>query len=269
METQKTRRPALLRYTPAFMRQSLFARLFRSRSSKWTGLYQAAELQFAPSHLMYNLKPGDVISDYIAFTGIYEAKLSGMIAKLAKTGGLLVDVGANMGYYSILWTAANPQNHSIAIEASTQNVAKLIENRDRNDFKHRIKVHRVAAGDSSGTVLFDSVSEDQTGWGGISPSANSTTELIEMKTIDELIGNQDVAVLKIDIEGADTWAILGAESLICQKRVKTIFFEQNRPRMQALGISESAAIQFLEAHGYKLRALTKTGHSIVEWKAYL
>jgi hypothetical protein len=49
---------------------------------------------------------GDSISESIAFTGLRELALTRNLAALAKKGGQFVEVGANMGYFSLLWAAA-------------------------------------------------------------------------------------------------------------------------------------------------------------------
>ena len=45
-----------------------------------------------------------------------------------------------------------------------------------------------------------------------------------------------IDVLKIDVEGADTWVLYGCEQLLKQKAIRNIFFEQNGARMAELGI---------------------------------
>ena len=85
----------------------MFARFYRGRHADWLGLYESSCLRFAPDAAM-QLVPGDVISDYIAFTGEYEPHLTRRVLALARHGGTLVDVGANLGYFALLWAAANP-----------------------------------------------------------------------------------------------------------------------------------------------------------------
>ena len=68
--------------------------------------FDRALLSFAPGASMSALLAGDVISCGIAVTGFYELDLSRRLSALAKRGGRLVDVGANLGYFSFLWLAA-------------------------------------------------------------------------------------------------------------------------------------------------------------------
>ncbi len=111
------------------------------------------------------LVPGDHISNSIAFLGYYELELSRKIISLAKEGGLLVDVGANLGYFSLLWAAGNPKNRCIAFEASPRNVSIIERNIKRNHFENQITLIPKAASKDSGWMPFDLGPEEQTGWG--------------------------------------------------------------------------------------------------------
>ena len=64
-----------------------------------------------------------------------------------------------------------------------------------------------------------------------------------------------VDVLKIDIEGADTCALMGAEQLLRSKKVGRIFYEENRPRMAQLGIRSGEAKAFLQSRGYQVQQI--------------
>lgn len=214
---------------------------------------------------MFGLLPGDIISGHIAFTGFYELALSRLIVKLAAQGGLLVDVGANMGYFSLLWAGRNPAARAVAFEASPRNLALLQNNLDKNGLTARITLIPKAAGQHPGNVTFHAGPAGQTGWGGISKTASAGSIDVPLVRIDQELPAADIAVLKIDVEGADTWVLQGCAELLRQKRIQVIFFEQNQPRMQALGIAPGEAQRFLRSHDYTCVPL---GTGTDEWTAY-
>ena len=77
-------------------------------------------------------------------------------------------------------------------------------------------------------------------------------------TLDEFwskFADLTIDVLKIDTEGADTWVLEGASQLIKDKRIKHIFFEENKVRMSALGILSETAKDLLMSCGYKLKPI--------------
>ena len=115
-------RPFVLRLLPESFRESAYYRLFHTKHDSYRSLFERASLTLAPTIAMFDLVVGDVISGNIAFTGAYEFSLSHRVADLARDGGALVDVGANMGYFSLLWAGQNSNARAIAFEASPRNV---------------------------------------------------------------------------------------------------------------------------------------------------
>jgi len=93
----------LLRTLPAPWSERIFYRLFNGQQKRFGELFERSALRLAPSMSMTGLVVGDVISGQIAFNGFYEYELSKRILELSKQGGLLVDVGANIGYFTLLW----------------------------------------------------------------------------------------------------------------------------------------------------------------------
>lgn len=214
---------------------------------------------------MYDLIPGDVISGCLAFNGFYEWEFTRQMARHAAKGGLLVDVGANMGYFSLLWTGLNSSATVVAFEASPRNVDLFQNNVKRNHLEARVAVLPKAAGDRTGTISFDPGPIDQTGWGGISagPPANSIP--VPMIRLDEQLPGLSIEVLKIDVEGADTLVLFGCEHLLKGRKIKMIYFEQNAERMQQMGMEQGEARRFLRSVGYDSRSL---GQNEDAWVAH-
>jgi FkbM family methyltransferase len=214
------------------------------------------------------LLPGDVISDSIAFTGVYELELTRRLCWLARRGGTFVDVGANLGYFSLLWAATNSGNRSVAFEASPRNVAMLRDNVSRNALGSRVAVMPVAVGAAAGRHRFDMGPPEQTGWGGFTREQDSDAPEVDVVRIDEVLDTGDpIALLKIDIEGAEAWALAGCERLLRNRRVAEIWYEQNKPRMRALGIAGDAAQEFLRSVGYVPQPKSNLSRDVVEYCA--
>jgi FkbM family methyltransferase len=260
-------RPLVLRLLPDRLRNSVAARFYRQQATRWLPLYERASLRFAPACTM-ELVPGDLVSDSIAFTGFHELGLSRHIVRTARRGGLLVDVGANLGYFSILWTSALPDNRCAAVEASPRNLGLLRRNLEHNGLTDRVVVHPVAAGKTPGALAFDLGPADQTGWGGLALAASPRTVEVEVARIDDLVGGDErVALLKIDVEGADTWVLEGCGRLLRQRQVEEVWYEQNKPRMSAIGVGEGEATEFLQSVGYEAHPVTDPHGMVVEWRA--
>jgi FkbM family methyltransferase len=213
--------------------------------------------------------PGDLISDGIAATGVWEAELSQRLVALARAGGTLLEVGANIGYFSVLWAAQSAACRVLALEPAWRNLELLHHNLRLNGLTSQVDVLPIAAGHRTGLMRFDPGPPAQTGWGGVVTDARAGTLLVAMLPLDELLpGDFVAAVLKIDVEGADTWVLQGCRRLLAERRAGVVFFEQNLPRLNALGIDPGAAERLLAELGYRVEPITPVGAEVVEYAAY-
>lgn len=210
----------------------------------------------------FDLSKKDVSHIPIIYHGFYEKQVTQTVLKLARKGGLLVDVGANYGYFSCIWAAQNTQNRVHAFEASSLNMLPLKNNIEKNKLTEQIILLLCALGKEMGEMGFCHEREkQQTGWGGFTLDKTREAELLEVKTLDDYASENDIDfidLLKIDTEGADTWVLLGAEQLIKEKRIKHIFFEHNIPRMSLLKIDPEAAGNFLKENDYEVQTISDT-----------
>ena len=116
-------------------------------------------------------------------------------------------------------------------------------------------------------MRFDPGPETLTGWGGLSLSDDANTIEVEVRRLDETLPGAPIDLLKIDVEGADTWVLLGARDLPAEKKVKQIVYEQNYPRMKLLGIAEDTATDFLKRLGYHTEPIAGRKGDVVNWLA--
>lgn len=260
-------RPLLLRVLPVSLRIPVWSRLYRRNQPRWAPLYHQSRLAYAP-HIKMELVPGCAISDCLAFTGVYEPALTRKVVQFAKSGGTLIDVGANLGYFALLWAAANPKNKCIAFEASPRILEILRRNIRQNGLESQVDVISSAAGKAQGKLQFDLGPSSQTGWGGFASDDTPNTTEVDVVRIDEVIKeDQPITLLKVDIEGADTWALMGCERLLKAKVVQRVWFEQNKPRMRSLGIPLDAAQNYLRSVGYVSHPQGDASGELVDWFA--
>lgn len=243
--------PYRLRLALFFRLSRLFPTLFRVNPN------QPAALAFAPATLSHFLET-DLLHRQIIHTGFYELALSQWLSSVAsKSGGLLVDVGTNIGYFTALWLASNPNNTAHCFEPSPRNLNLLSANLAQSQFVNRHTIHSIALGKESSTLAFDLGPPDQTGWGGIAHPGAQNTILVDVRRLDQVFTNPNlnIAVLKIDCEGGDPWVIEGASQLFERRQVQHVVFEDNPNRTAQLGTSTNHAIDLLRSCGYQVEPL--------------
>jgi len=157
-----------------------------------------------------------------------------------------------------LWAGSNPNGRVISFEAAPRNIALLENNVARNRLADRMTIVPKAAGKSTGRISFDAGPADQTGWGGITSSVTASTITVPLVRLDQELPDASIDVLKVDVEGADTWVLFGCDALLKKKRIGTLFFEQNRERMELLGIAAGEAQKFLRDLDYTCERWAET-----------
>ncbi len=146
--------------------------------------------------------------------GKYESYLTRLFLEKMKKG-LVVDVGANIGYYSLL--AAGRGVKVWAIEPEEINFSILSKNMRVNGYETRIKLMKVALGERVGYVRLKK-SERNFGAHRVVKDEGGRVKIVRL---DDLI-DERVEVLKIDVEGWEPGVIMGAKRLI--KKWRPVMF---------------------------------------------
>jgi FkbM family methyltransferase len=253
----------LRRVRPLWLREKLY---FHSDArTRWPFGLESISLEMAPVTLRHFSK-SDLMHQQIAWLGFYELPLSRRIKELATDGGLLVDVGANIGYYSCMWAGLRADNKVYAFEPSPRVFRMLHSNIRAARLDSRVRAFASALGNENGKVQFDPGPKDQSGWGGVSKENGEGTINVESNRLDEILPEGLIIdTLKIDTEGADTEVLFGAERLLKERRVRRIFFEVNASRMRLLGFQPADAMNFLSKYDYKVTLF----HGTAEFGEYM
>jgi FkbM family methyltransferase len=152
-------------------------------------------------------------------------------------GETFVDVGANVGYYTlkIAKEYSTKGVTIIAIEAHPGNYKALIKNIKLNDLKCVTPINKAVSDHRGTATLYDRVDKRNRIRSGFyslsnaplnefnvaSPGGGSIN--VECDTIDNIVGDQKVDVMKIDIEGTEVPALEGATKTL--KMVRKIIIE--------------------------------------------
>jgi FkbM family methyltransferase len=159
-----------------------------------------------------------------------------------QAGDLFVDVGANVGSYSIWATELGAE--VIALEPADDTFALLEENVALNGYP--IKTIRAAAGAAQGIARFTS------GRDCVNRLDPDGAAEIAVLTIDSIVGKRTVAGMKVDVEGFEIDVLRGCEEALSEHRVRLMQLEWNATSMQAVGTDRQPVADLLAKHGYSL-----------------
>ena len=218
-------------------------------------------------------KHGDIISEGLKKDKLWESEVSHLFIErcnenLKAVGPhTLVDVGANLGYFSLLHLAMNPENRVIAFEPVIQNFNMMSRSIWKNSFASRITLIPGAISNRCAIEHFNLGATEQTGWGGIWPEKTGFEVLtIPLDSIGESIPNH--SVLKIDTEGADLMVLQGAKQLIANGVFKEIFFELNGPRMAQLNLEKNELSNLFKDSQFSVNVISQLDTESFEFHAH-
>lgn len=150
----------------------------------------------------------------------FEPDIKWLLRRAMDLPYVMLDCGANMGYWSILASSAAFGWHPVvAIEASRSTVELLANNARANDGRFRV-VHRAVASTSGNTVqLWGAKHAGRSLRDDWRPDGNGMVEDVETISLDDAAaryfpeGGRPV-LIKLDVEGVETEAMMGAQHLI-------------------------------------------------------
>jgi len=118
------------------------------------------------------------------YCGLHEFVDMAFLLHLLRPGDLFVDVGANIGSYTVLASAVCSA-HSIAIEPDPGTVRFLKRNVEINRIEDRVTVIETAVGAAPGTVRF-TIGHDTTNQ--VTTRTDGPTREVQVCTLDEIVG---------------------------------------------------------------------------------
>jgi FkbM family methyltransferase len=193
--------------------------------------------------------------------GVYEPHVTAVFRERLRPGMHVLDIGANIGYYSMLSASlVGPSGSVTAIEPNPDSAKLLEASRRANSFDNVIVV-QVAAGRELGLLAIHG------SYGNVMTSAapddaaaliNSTT--VQTFRVDDLVArNKKIDFVKIDVEGAEYNALLGASELIkrCHPMIVSEFSPSTMPGIS--GIDGRGYLRFLLDFGYRIAVIEARG----------
>jgi FkbM family methyltransferase len=175
--------------------------------------------------------------------GSYEREQAELYAASIRPGDVVLDVGANLGYFTLLFShLVGPSGRVLAFEPSPT-VAYFLELHVGRNRRANVTTYHAALGAESGMVRFDA--ETGTGRGAVNESGATK---VSQLTLDSVVQEAGVApnFVKIDVEGHGGSVVQGAAATLRMHRPKVHFSIHNA--------SELAAVKSLNTDlDYKIR----------------
>ena len=167
----------------------------------------------------------DLISGELIKNNIWEQDITKNYIEILKTlneDDLILDIGANLGYYSLI--AASYNYNVLAFEPFEENYNKFESSILLNSFHNKIKIYKnIVSEKSHEKKSLKVVPGPIINYGCIKVEEEKGD--IETIALDDFNINKNIGILKIDVEGHEYHVIQGCKNLIINNQVKNIIIE--------------------------------------------
>jgi FkbM family methyltransferase len=201
----------------------------------------------------------------------FEPDVAQVLVKVLRAGDVVVDVGANVGYLTVMAALLiGPSGHVVAFEPGAANLERLRANLALNNCTN-VTVIDKAVTNRVGEVEFFINSDDSGGnalWdpgqypGNVKSLANPIRITVAGATLDaewERLRLPPPTVIKIDTEGAEQLVLEGARNLLASQQTHFVIAELHVFALEKMGSSQQGFRGFMERLGYSTFGLSFLG----------
>jgi FkbM family methyltransferase len=218
--------------------------------------------------------PGRPASTAHLYCGLFEFEDEAFLIHFLRREDLFVDIGANVGVYSIL-SSAHCKARSIAIEPIPDTIELLKKNIELNDVENLVRVKNCGVSSKPGQILFTTSLDSEN---HVKSNQDDQREkYLEIPTLplDEILALEIPSLLKIDVEGFEQEVLSGGTATLTNDVLKAIIIELNGSGMK-YGFHDEDIDTLLLRHGFKVysynpytRELVESGFSNAENTLYI
>ncbi|HXL22094.1 MAG TPA: FkbM family methyltransferase [Candidatus Dormibacteraeota bacterium] len=213
------------------------------------------------------LVPQGAVAEILFSGEAYEIAELAFISRFLRPHSVFLDVGANVGIFSLSASKAFPSCTIVAFEPTTTTFHRLSQNISLNHASN-VQPFRLALSNSSGTATLNLNSSSRDGLNTLGhPShpdfAPAGTELVPIITLDEFLASHRlprVDLMKVDAEGAELFIFQGAEELLRRPDAPLILYEAVPANTRAFDYHPVEIFWLLDRWGFSFFTLdSQTG----------
>jgi FkbM family methyltransferase len=207
----------------------------------------------------------DAVQSHILTHGFWDREVSEALKSTLKPSDVFYDVGANIGYFSLLAAHLGVRN-IVAFEPLARLARRAEENVALNGFSDIVRVVPLGLGEARGAVQYQPGPDWNSGAGRVQATSKPGDGVtVELTTLDEFLietGGPPATVMKIDVEGFEANVLRGASRLLAERPPRVIVFEGDCSPAGELEDRELSRI-LLNA-GYRIQHLPRAQHESKE-----
>ena len=198
---------------------------------------------------------------------IFEKFETELVKKEVKDGDIVLDIGANIGYYSLVFSQIVGTNGRVfAFEPDPNNFALLKKNIEINNLKNVTLIQKAVSDVSKPLSLY--LCDYNHAQHRIYPSPRcNETITVESTTIDEHFSGTEfynrINFVKMDVEGAEYDVLEGMKKTLKSNPNLKILCEFSPKQIREHGLKPEDILDQLLRYGFKIYPITTAGEKII------
>ena len=196
--------------------------------------------------------------------GVYEKGTTRLFKQLVKDGSVVVDAGANIGYFTLLAARlVGKTGRVFAFEPALSNYDLLVKNIEENRYETVTPVKKAVSNKTGVTELF----LDGLNMGSNTiycPGKFGKSVPVDTVTLDEFFKDREspIDLIKMDIEGAEMAALEGMANIIKKNDNLRIITEFVPHRLIEAGVSPESFLNLITDYGFSIYVIDEDEESI-------
>lgn len=226
------------------------------------GITNKTYIKKFPGNFYMQVNPAEHIQQQLFWYGYYEKSLGDILKKLVKPGDVFLDIGANIGYFSLLIANHVSTTKVISFEPVSDLFQKLKDNISINDFKNITAINAAVGEMNVERELFLSGS-DNLGMSSFQQPENFSgqKEMVKVITIDEWFkraGLAKIDIIKLDVEGSELAALTGMKEILPNFK-PIVIVEINSETLSMIGLTPEDICNYLKKINFEGFIISETG----------
>ncbi len=193
--------------------------------------------------------PGESGITQNVYCGLHEHLEMGFLLHVIGTSDLFVDIGANVGSYTLLACGVKKAK-GVAFEPVPSTFRKLKTNLAINDLTATVELLQCGVGAEEGELRFTSSENCTNHVLAANEQSRSDSVSVPIHRLDHILGDRSPTVIKIDVEGFESAVIDGAKNVLAQPSLLAVIMELNGSGSR-YGYDESVIVETMRSFGFE------------------
>lgn len=201
------------------------------------------------------------------YSGLHEEGDMAFVLHMLRAGDLFVDIGANVGSYTVLaGGAAGAQ--VVTVEPIPATFARMRRNVRINGLEDRVSCHNIGAGSAEGTLHFTADRDTTNHVVSAEEASRIPTLAVPVRRIDDVLAGACPVLMKIDVEGWEAEVLRGMPDTLACPTLVAVVMETNAAATRYHGAGgaaeEDEVTQIMQAAGFRACSYDPFARQVLE-----